>query len=121
MKKRLFICMLAIFLIILGVSGCKNTNVQTKDTNVQQGSTDVTTAGSGTQSTSSSKYQTTYGAKKFNNVKITVELFDRSNAPEGSTITENKWTKYCKEQMEKVGIIVEYIPVSRWDEVTKCK
>ena len=46
MKKRLFICMLAIFLIILGVSGCKNTNVQTKDTNVQQGSTDVTTAGS---------------------------------------------------------------------------
>ncbi|HAA24694.1 MAG TPA: hypothetical protein DCE11_01055 [Ruminiclostridium sp.] len=119
MKKRLFICMLAIFLIILGVSGCKNTNVQTKDTNVQQGSTDVTTAGSGTQSTSSSKYQTTYGAKKFNNVKITVELFDRSNAPEGSTITENKWTKYCKEQMEKVGIIVEYIPVSRWDEVTK--
>ena len=37
--------MLAIFLIILGVSGCKACNVQTKDTNVQQGSTDVTTAG----------------------------------------------------------------------------
>lgn len=28
-----------------------------------------------------SKYQTTYGSKQFDDVTITVELFDRSNAP----------------------------------------
>ncbi|NLM11498.1 MAG: extracellular solute-binding protein [Clostridiaceae bacterium] len=120
MKKRLFICILALFLIVLGISGCGDAKVQTKDTNVQQGSSDTKSIDGGTQqSTASSKYQTTYGSKKFNNVKITVELFDRSNAPEGSTITDNKWVKYVNEQMNKVGITVEFIPVPRWDEVTK--
>ncbi len=34
-------------------------------------------------------YQTTYGSKMFDDVTISVELFfDRSNAPEGSTIPE---------------------------------
>ena len=120
MKKRLFICILALFLIVLGISGCGDAKVQTKDTNVQQGSSDTKSTDGGTQqSTASSKYQTTYGSKKFNNVKITVELFDRSNAPEGSTITDNKWVKYVNEHMNKVGITVEFIPVPRWDEVTK--
>ncbi len=66
-----------------------------------------------------SKYQTTYGSKMFDNVTITVELFDRSNAPDGSTITDNRWTKYVQEEMQKVGINVEFVPVPRWDEVTK--
>lgn len=116
MKKKLFVCILAISLIILGLSGCsKDANVQMKDTNAQTGSN----SGSGNQSNGSSKYQTTYGSKKFNNVKITVELFDRSNAPEGSTITKNKWVDYVNQQMNKVGITVEFVPVPRWDEVTK--
>ena len=71
------------------------------------------------ETTSASKYQTTYGSKKFNNVTITVELFDRSNAPEGSTITDNRWTKYVNQEMNKVGINVEFVPVPRSDEVTK--
>ena len=54
------------------------------------------------------KYVTTYGDKKFNNVTIKVELFDRSNAPEGNTLTDNKWVKYVNEEMSKVGINVEY-------------
>ena len=57
--------------------------------------------------------------KMFDNVTITVELFDRSNAPEGSTITENKWTEYVNQEMNKVGINVEFVPVPRWDEITK--
>lgn len=65
------------------------------------------------------EYQTTYGDKKFDDVTITVELFDRSNAPEGSTITENKWVDYVNEEMGKVGIHVEFVPVPRSDEVTK--
>lgn len=66
-----------------------------------------------------SGYQTTYGEKMFDDVTITVELFDRSNAPEGSTITDNKWTRYAQEQMKAVGINLEFVAVPRWDEVTK--
>lgn len=66
-----------------------------------------------------SKYQTTYGSKQFDNVTISVELFDRSNAPEGSTITENRWTRYCQDAMAKVGINLEFVAVPRGDEVTK--
>ena len=114
MKKRLFICVLAVFLIILGMSGCTDADVKTGGN--QDGSGGVTDGG-GKQT--ASKYQTTYGSKKFNNVKITVELFDRSNAPEGSTITKNKWVDYINQEMNKVGITVEFIPVPRWDEITK--
>ena len=49
-----------------------------------------------------SKYQTTYGSKQFDGVTISVELFDRSNAPEGSTILENRWTKYAQDAMAEV-------------------
>lgn len=64
-------------------------------------------------------FQTTYGDKQFDDVTITVEIFDRSNAPEGCTITENKWTKYVQEEMGKVGIHVEFVAVPRNDETTK--
>ena len=60
-----------------------------------------------------SKYQTTYG------VTISVELFDRSNAPEGSTILENRWTKYAQDAMAEVGINLEFVAVPRGDEVSK--
>lgn len=66
-----------------------------------------------------SGYQTTYGSKQFDDVTITVELFDRSNAPEGSTITDNKWVDYVNQEMGKVGIHVEFVPVPRSDEVPK--
>ena len=68
---------------------------------------------------SGSKYQTTYGSKMFDDVTITVELYDRSNAPEGSTISNNRWEKYVNEQMNKVGINVKFISVPRSDEISK--
>lgn len=70
-------------------------------------------------SSSEGGYKTTYGDKQFDDVTITVELFDRSNAPEGSTLTDNKWVEYVNEQMNKVGITVEFVAVPRADEVTK--
>lgn len=78
--------------------------------------------GGGTASASNEgggDYKTTYGDKQFDDVTITVELFDRSNAPEGSTITDNKWTNYVNQEMNKVGINVEFVTVPRSDEVTK--
>jgi putative aldouronate transport system substrate-binding protein len=69
----------------------------------------------------SSGFQTTYGSKKFDDVTITVEVFDRSNAPEGSTVIDNKWTKYINQEMSKVGITVKYVAVPRADEVNKAQ
>lgn len=68
-----------------------------------------------------SGFQTTYGSKKFDDVTITVEVFDRSNAPEGSTVIDNKWTKYVNQEMNKVGITVKYVAVPRADEVNKAQ
>lgn len=119
MKKRLLVSLLIISLLLLGLSACQNVIVPKDEPAVQPGGTDKPAEITDAPKTTSSKYQTTYGSKKFNNVKIKVELFDRSNAPEGSTITENKWTKYINQEMNKVGITVEFIPVPRWDEVPK--
>ena len=127
MKNRVLASSLAVILASSMLFGCGGTqtvdNSSTKAEDKKE-----TTAGESAQKTdsdtatateSTSKYQTTYGSKQFDNVTITVELFDRSNAPDGSTITDNKWTKYVNEQMNKVGINVEFVPVPRWDEVTK--
>jgi putative aldouronate transport system substrate-binding protein len=112
MKKRVISLVFATIFATTMLMGCGKSE-----------SNNAATPGSSTSDTASaggeSKYQTTYGSKQFDNVTITVELFDRSNAPEGSTITDNKWTKYVNEQMNKVGINVEFVPVPRWDEVTK--
>ena len=112
MKKRVISLVFATIFATTMLMGCGKSD-----------SNNTATPGDSTADTATaegeSKYQTTYGSKQFDNVTITVELFDRSNAPEGSTITDNKWTKYVNEQMNKVGINVEFVPVPRWDEVTK--
>ena len=59
------------------------------------------------------EYVTTYGEKMFDNVTITVELFDRSNAPDGNTLTDNRWVEYVNQEMNKVGINVEFVGVPR--------
>jgi ABC-type sugar transport system, periplasmic component len=65
------------------------------------------------------EYQTTYGSKQFDNVTLTVEIFDRSNAPQGSTVIDNRWVKYAQEEMGKVGINLEFVAVPRAEEITK--
>ncbi|MDO5422281.1 MAG: extracellular solute-binding protein [Eubacteriales bacterium] len=66
-----------------------------------------------------SGYQTTYGDKQFDDVTITVEIFDRSNAPTGTTLLDNRWTEYINQEMNKVGITVEFVGVPRSEETTK--
>lgn len=123
MKKRVISILMAALTTISLLAGCGST--QTTDTGATQDEQKEETQADDSKDTAEatsdqpSKYQTTYGSKQFDNVTITVELFDRSNAPDGSTITDNKWTKYVNEQMNKVGINVEFVPVPRWDEVTK--
>lgn len=71
-----------------------------------------------TDTESTGEYQTTYGTKMFDDITITVEIFDRSNSPEGSTVINNKWVDYINEEMGKVGINVLFVPVPRMEEVS---
>ena len=130
MKKKVISCMLAVSLLAMTLSGCGSEPGSGESSSAAGGgesqpvNQSSDTAGGeenqgGQDQAEASKYQTTYGSKTFDNVTITVELFDRSNAPDGSTITENKWTEYVNQEMNKVGINVEFVPVPRWDEVTK--
>ncbi len=117
MKKKGIAGLLVMSMIVAVIGGCGDKG--NAPTTAQKNNESQTSGGGNNGSEEVSKYQTTYGTKTFDNVKITVELFDRSNAPDGSTITENKWTQYVNQEMNKVGIQVEFVPVPRWDEVTK--
>lgn len=126
MRKRLFACLLILSMVLVMLGGCGKKDKDDSKTSSDKGTSSDTSKDSGSKKDtdsgdagSASKYQTTYGSKMFDNVKIRVQLFDRSNAPEGSTITENRWTEYAIEQMKKVGIDLEFTPVPRWDEVPK--
>ena len=119
MKKRVLAIIMAALVTSSMLFGCGNKTENSAPTETKTSETVEKTESSESKEFVESKYQTTYGSKMFDNVTITVELFDRSNAPDGSTITDNRWTKYVNEQMNKVGITVEFVPVPRWDEVTK--
>lgn len=111
MKKKMVWVMAAVLtagmLTGCGGGGTEKTDAQGTAVQPEEGTED------------SAGYQTTYGDKQFDDVTITVELFDRSNAPEGSTLTDNRWVEYVNEHMNKVGINVEFVAVPRSDEVTK--
>ena len=107
MKRRIVAGLMAA-MMVMSFAACGN------KTNDNSGDNEPATNEDG-----SSKYQTTYGSKKFDDVTIQVELFDRSNAPEGSTITDNRWVEYCQDAMKEVGINLEFVAVPRSDEVTK--
>jgi ABC-type glycerol-3-phosphate transport system substrate-binding protein len=122
MKKRLLACLLTLSMVAVTVTGCgKAKDQDNSQTSTETTPTTAVESGTTTEPATAepSKYQTTYGSKMFDDVTITVELFDRSNAPEGSTITDNRWTEYVQQEMKKVGINVEFVTVGRWDEVTK--
>lgn len=52
--------------------------------------------------------------------EISVMLFDRGNVPKGEgTVDNNRWTTYINEEMEKLGIHVNFILVPRSEESSK--
>ena len=117
MKRRILALLLA--LVVIGTAGCgngsKNTDVTTKPSTEETNTT--TEAVDSTASTS--EIQTTYGSKQFDNVTVSVEVFDRSNAPEGSSVIDNRWTKYINDEMNKVGITIKFVAVPRAEEVSR--
>ena len=128
MKKRLLAMVLAT-VMVMGAGACgandqdsTDNGADASETERQSGQAEApgeTEEAEAPKESGSSGYQTTYGSKQFDNVKIQVELFDRSNAPEGNTITDNRWVDYAKEAMDKVGIELEFVAVPRSDEVEK--
>lgn len=118
MKKTLLAGLLSVAMI-LSLAACGDVTVTTDTNAPKEAEGEAEAEAEGEAEAAASGYQTTYGDKQFDNVEITVELFDRSNAPEGSTITENKWTKYAQDAMAEVGINLQFVAVPRGDEVTK--
>lgn len=112
MVKRKIAILMSVIMLVGGIAGCS----------AQNGAREQSSA-KGEKSSGSvedgAELKTTYGDKKFDNVTINVELFDRSNAPGGSTIVDNKWVDYVNKEMNKVGITVNFIPVPRSDEIPK--
>ena len=84
-----------------------------------KGVSDAPQGSSAAVAESSDEIKTTYGDKIYDNVTINVELFDRSNAPEGVNLTDNRWTQYVNQEMEKVGIHVNFVAIPRSEETTK--
>lgn len=118
--------------MVLGMTACGSDNAGTAGsaaTAAKSGQAEESSAAksSGTEETASaadtaaakSEYQTTFGSKKFDDVTLTVEVFDRSNAPEGSTVIDNKWVDYINEKMSAVGIKIKFVAVPRSEEVDK--
>ncbi len=129
MKKRLLAVVLAATMV-MGITACGGSQggesksaggseTETSSNEGQEASEEADASEEAGASEGGSKYQTTYGSKQFDGVTIQVELFDRSNAPEGCTITDNRWVDYAKEAMAEVGINLEFVAVPRSDEVEK--
>ena len=115
-SKGKVLALVLLFSVLISMLGC---------TVIPGGNTaDPQTGGNATNDTSGAVeqtkgFQTTFGSRNFGDTTITVEVFDRSNAPEGSTVVDNKWVDYINESMGKVGIKVQFVAVPRSEEVSK--
>ncbi|WP_069998713.1 extracellular solute-binding protein [Cellulosilyticum sp. I15G10I2] len=118
MKKKIMVLLLALT-TAMGTFGCTKSNDTKGETSASSTKSSEAKASETKASEGASEYQTTYGSKQFDNVTISVEVFDRSNAPEGVSVIDNKWTQYINQEMNKVGINVKFVAVPRSEEVNK--
>ncbi len=120
-KVKQALALFLVFVIAMGLIGCgkkaEEGNNEPESNKEAAVNSDADTTGDSNEA--ASEFQTTFGSKNFDNVTLTVEVFDRSNAPEGSTVIDNKWVDYINECMGKVGIKVEFVAVPRSEEVSK--
>jgi len=101
MMKRKVLLVFLIVTMLLSAVGCGNAGKEEK-----------------TDETKTNRDETVTNTEK--PVEITVELFDRANVPpDQGSLTENRWTKWIQEEMLKQGVIVNYMPIPRGEEVTK--
>ena len=123
MKKIIALGIAGIMLISGILTGCgkaqETSNESLEASNETQEASNEIQAGSDESQEEKKGYQTTYGDKQFDNVTINVEVFDRSSAPEGATVVDNKWVDYINQEMNKVGINVNFVAVPRGEETTK--
>lgn len=128
-KVKKFLALLLVATTVTGMVGCGSSSSETSSseaetTDASSTSTkgeESTAEGSTEESKDTGEFQTTYGDKQFDDVTITVEIFDRSNAPEGTSVIDNKWVDYINQEMNKVGITVKFVAVPRAEEVSKAQ
>lgn len=114
-KARKALAFLLALTSLTGLVGCGSNDESKTSESTTSKTAEVTSATDKTQS----EFQTTFGSKTFDKAEVSVMVFDRSNAPEGSTVVDNKWVDYINESMGKVGITVKFVAVPRAEEVNK--
>lgn len=103
--RLMVVSMLAVVLI----AGCSN-NGNTGDTGAKNNNTNNQSS----NSTSSDQ------SKPTERVTLKIEVFDRGNAPEGLTVTDNEMTRYIQEQFGNPNNIdVQFVPVPRSEEINQ--
>jgi ABC-type sugar transport system, periplasmic component len=122
-KAKKILALLLALITVFSMMGCGKSTKSTESVNpVEKEATaapDANKEATPEAESTSSEFQTTFGSKTFDNKTITVMVFDRSNAPEGSTVVNNKWVDYINKNMNKVGITVKFVAVPRSEELNK--
>jgi putative aldouronate transport system substrate-binding protein len=102
-----------IILVAAVIAGCSNNG-----NNVNNGNNTVPSTE--TESKSESKDQGSKDVKPAERVTLKIEVFDRGNAPEGLTVTDNEMIKYIQENFgDPNNIDVQYVPVPRSEEINQ--
>ena len=104
-KRRILAFMLVIALVMVVISACTKEEAPVTEEKTSEVKTETKAA----------------DEPKADPLKLTVELFDRNNAPEGQgSLTDNKWTNLIKKEMlETRNVEVEFVPVPRGEETEK--
>src|SRR5690606_22141172 len=106
--KRMGSLMFTVTLCFALIVGCSSNSTGTGNNN-SEGSKSTTTPSSNQDSNKNESKE---------RVKLRVEVFDRGNAPEGLTVTNNLMTEYVQKNFgDPNNIDIEYVAIPRSEEI----
>lgn len=110
LKKRAMQMFLACMVVALALAGCS------EGSNSKSEKSGESSDSQGTET----KSNQTATEKPKERVKLRVEVFDRGNAPEGVTVTDNEMIDYIQKNFgDPNNIDLEFVPVPRTDEINQ--
>ncbi len=109
MKKRQYVLTFIIAaLLVFVAAGCSGGNSPKTPASSNNGQNEQTNKGNEKEGNEPQKIET-----------IRVAIWERGNAPEGQKITDTLMSRWVNEQMEPLGVKVEYVPLPRSEESAK--
>ncbi len=122
MKKRILASLLCAAMALGTFSGCSSDGgASSSEASSSSGTSSSSEAASSEGSSEGEEAGTGSGVVFPDTMtSLTVELFDRANIPESQgTLEDNQWTRWVKEEMQKLNVDVTFVPVPRGEETTK--